>query len=91
MWLLSRGRRASRSIWRETEVVDVAGPAFAARTYLEQAELRRHLLRAAAGTELRDLADVGAGFGRMTPLLAVLLVSKWLPHPQMTSVGPYWG
>lgn len=51
-------------------MVDVAGPAFATRTYLEQAELRRHLLRAAAGTALRDLADVGAGFGRMTPVLA---------------------
>ena len=51
-------------------MVDVAGPAFAARTYLEQAEVRRHLRRAAAGAELRDLADVGAGFGRMTPVLA---------------------
>jgi SAM-dependent methyltransferase len=59
-----------RAVWSETEVVDVAGSAFAARCYLEQAEVRRYLRRAAEEIELRDLADVGCGFGRLTPVLA---------------------
>ena len=50
-------------------MVDVEGAAFAARTYLEQAEVRRYARMAGEQVVLRDLADVGCGFGRLTPVL----------------------
>lgn len=58
------------AVWQIAEVVDVDGPAFAARTYREQAELRRYLGLIASRIDIGRLADVGCGFGRLTPVLA---------------------
>lgn len=56
--------------WRLTEVVDVDAPAFALRTYLEQAEIRRYLARVTAGGRLARAAEVGCGYGRLLPVLS---------------------
>jgi len=56
--------------WRLADVVDVEAPAFALRTYLEQAEIRRTLARLAAGRRLARAAEVGCGYGRLLPVLA---------------------
>ncbi len=50
--------------------MDVGSAAFAARTYLEQRDLRRYLTQVAGETSLEAAADVGCGFGRLTPVLA---------------------
>ena len=55
--------------WREEEVVDASYPAFACRTYLEQRDVRRFLHRAACAVPVNSAADLGCGFGRMTPVL----------------------
>lgn len=56
--------------WRLADVVDADAPAFALRTYLEQAEIRRYLSRAAAGKRLRRAAELGCGYGRLLPVLS---------------------
>jgi len=56
--------------WRLADVVDADAPAFALRTYLEQAEVRRYLARAAAGRRLRRAAEAGCGYGRLLPVLS---------------------
>ena len=56
--------------WRLADVVDVEVPAFALRTYLEQAEVRRYLGRAAGGRTLARAAEVGCGYGRLLPVLS---------------------
>jgi len=56
--------------WTVRDVVDVDVPAFALRTYLEQAGVRRFLARAAGGRRLRAAAEVGCGYGRLLPVLA---------------------
>ena len=59
--------------WSDDEVVDVPVAAFALRTYLEQAEVRRYLdlvVRERGGERLLRACDLGAGFGRLTPVLA---------------------
>ncbi len=55
--------------WRLRDVVDVDFPAFALRTYLEQAGVRRFLERASGGRRLRTAAEVGCGYGRLLPVL----------------------
>jgi SAM-dependent methyltransferase len=60
---------ASWKPWSEAEVVDVGPSAFVVRTYLEQQTLRRYLEWVAAEIEIRDLADVGAGYGRLSLVL----------------------
>lgn len=52
------------------EVVDVDGPAFACRTYLEQREVRHYLRWIDDAHQRLALADIGCGFGRLTPVLA---------------------
>jgi SAM-dependent methyltransferase len=52
--------------WTEREVVDVGGPEFAVRTYVEQSDVRSYLARIG---RLAKAADVGAGYGRMCPVL----------------------
>ncbi|HUM01567.1 MAG TPA: class I SAM-dependent methyltransferase [Thermoanaerobaculia bacterium] len=56
--------------WTIRDVVDVDVPAFALRTYLEQAGVRRFLARASGGRRLRAAAEVGCGYGRLLPVLA---------------------
>ncbi len=56
--------------WHLADVVDADPPAFALRTYLEQAEVRRYLARAAAGRRLRRAAEAGCGYGRLLPVLS---------------------
>jgi SAM-dependent methyltransferase len=56
--------------WTLRDVVDVDYPAFALRTYLEQAGVRRLLARAAGGRRLEAAAEVGCGYGRLLPVLA---------------------
>jgi len=55
--------------WTLRDVVDVDFPAFALRTYLEQAGVRRFLSKAAAGRRLSAAAEVGCGYGRLLPVL----------------------
>lgn len=71
-----RGRRHDRVAeaaealpWSEKDVVDVSMPAFALRTYLEQTEIRKYAKRAADELSMRSACDLGAGFGRLTPVL----------------------
>lgn len=55
--------------WTFQHVVDVAYPAFAARTYLEHADVRAYLARASARRPVRRACEVGCGYGRMTVVL----------------------
>jgi SAM-dependent methyltransferase len=55
--------------WTSAEVVDVTGPEFAVRTYIEQSEVRRYLQRIAEREPLQQICDIGAGYGRMCLVL----------------------
>ena len=55
--------------WTVRDVVDAEAPAFALRTYLEQAGVRRFLARASRGQRLGAAAEVGCGYGRLLPVL----------------------
>ena len=55
--------------WQPEHVVDVRDAAFAARTYREHADVRALCAQAAGRTRVRAAADVGCGYGRMTPVL----------------------
>jgi SAM-dependent methyltransferase len=62
-------RVANHAPWQPEHVVDVRDAAFAARTYLEQRAVRDLLAAALGGARVRAAAEVGAGYGRMTPVL----------------------
>jgi SAM-dependent methyltransferase len=55
--------------WTPSEVVDVAGPNLVVRTYIEQEDVRRHLRAVSERRPLHAVADVGAGYGRMSLVL----------------------
>ena len=59
----------SRHSWRFDEVSDISGAASALRNYLEQRDVRRCLEAAAKERAIRSAADVGCGYGRLTPVL----------------------
>jgi SAM-dependent methyltransferase len=61
---------SSRKTWTPGDVVDVSGPPALLRNYLEQRDVRRFLLQAAASGPIARAYDVGCGFGRLTPVLA---------------------
>jgi SAM-dependent methyltransferase len=61
---------SQRHHWSVSEVSDVSGPAALLRNYLEQQDLRRCLRAAAERRPLRAAADVGCGYGRLTPVLS---------------------
>jgi SAM-dependent methyltransferase len=58
-----------RSVWEERDVTNVAGAEFAARTYIEQLDVRRYLARIVSDGNIHHVCDVGAGYGRLTPVL----------------------
>ena len=58
------------AVWTAEDVCGLGLPEHSLRTYLEQTDLRLCLQHAAELFPLRRLADVGAGFGRLTPVLA---------------------
>jgi SAM-dependent methyltransferase len=60
----------SRHGWRFEEVSDISGPASALRNYREQSGVRRCLEAAAREAPIRAAADVGCGYGRLTPVLS---------------------
>ncbi len=72
---------------------DVAGgislPDHTIRTYIEQSGVRKHLARAAREIELRDGCDVGAGFGRLVPVLGEFCqrVVAFEREPQLVEIG----
>jgi SAM-dependent methyltransferase len=74
--LLSRLSRVEPAVparwqsWTDTDVVDVGPGAFAARTYLEQRDVRRYLSRITDEQRLSAAADVGCGYGRLSPVLS---------------------
>jgi SAM-dependent methyltransferase len=55
--------------WTFQHVVDVSYPAFAARTYLEHADVRAYLTRASTRRPIARACEVGCGYGRMTVVL----------------------
>jgi len=59
-----------RTIWQQRHVVDVRDAAFAARTYLEQADVRALLRRATGAGRSGVACDVGSGYGRMSVVLS---------------------
>ena len=58
-----------RKTWTPSDVVDVSGPSALLRNYLEQRDVRAYLQRAAGDAPIRRAYDIGAGFGRLTPVL----------------------
>lgn len=56
--------------WLEEEVTDVFGAKFIIRTYIEQADLRRYLTHISALIQLDHACDIGAGYGRLSPVLS---------------------
>src|SRR6478752_8324521 len=58
-----------RKTWTPSDVVDVSGPSALLRNYLEQRDVRAYLQRAAGHAPIRRAYDIGAGFGRLTPVL----------------------
>jgi SAM-dependent methyltransferase len=64
-----RSRNLARHTWLVGDVVD-AGPAeFASRIYLEHKEVRKYLGHVGNTLALRTICDIGAGYGRMSPVL----------------------
>lgn len=61
---------SSHVTWQAEDVVDARGAAFARRTYLEQADVRSFLAQVAASRRLATACEIGAGYGRMTTVLA---------------------
>ncbi len=60
----------SEQRWSVEQVVDASTPATVVRSYLEQAAVRRYLEHASAQLDLACAADVGAGYGRLSLVLA---------------------
>jgi SAM-dependent methyltransferase len=58
-----------RKVWQHQHVVDATGPSYALRTYLEQSDIRSWLKHISHTVEIRSAADIGAGYGRLTPVL----------------------
>jgi SAM-dependent methyltransferase len=71
MGLFSRRTSVARRrlIWQPEHVVNASGAAFAARTYLEQTDVRQMLSHVAGEVKVAAACEVGAGFGRMTVVL----------------------
>jgi SAM-dependent methyltransferase len=61
--------RTRRAVWRPEHVVNVRDAAYAARTYIEQRDVRELLVRVAGGSRSGAACEVGAGYGRMTVVL----------------------
>ncbi len=59
----------TRHRWTADEVVNVGGPEFILRTYVEQSDVRRYLAQVSAETPMTTVCDIGAGYGRMCPVL----------------------
>jgi SAM-dependent methyltransferase len=55
--------------WDEHNVVDVTGAELIFRTYVEHSDLRNYLKWIESRTNLTSSCDVGAGYGRMCPVL----------------------
>jgi SAM-dependent methyltransferase len=55
--------------WTFDDVVDVNYPAFALRTYLEQADVRAYLRRISASRRIESACEIGCGDGRITVVL----------------------
>ena len=64
-----------RVVWQQEHVVDVRDAAFAARTWIEQRDLRIVLAGVLEGRVVDRAAEVGSGFGRMTPVLTEFAAS----------------
>lgn len=60
---------SSRYRWMEEDVVDAGPAAFAVRTYLDQRAVRQQLRWLNGRTPLRVACDLGAGYGRLSPVL----------------------
>ncbi|HEU4321595.1 MAG TPA: class I SAM-dependent methyltransferase [Roseiflexaceae bacterium] len=60
----------SEQRWSVEQVVDASTPATVVRSYLEQAAVRRYLEYASARLNLGCAADIGAGYGRLSLVLA---------------------
>ena len=56
--------------WTYEAVIDAVGPEALCRTYLEQRDVRIYLQEITKKRTLREAADIGSGFGRMTPVLS---------------------
>jgi SAM-dependent methyltransferase len=91
-WLRRAGRDEidgpSWRQWSQEDVVDAGAAEFVVRTYLEQEAVRRHLRRAAAQMEIGSLADVGAGYGRLSLVLQEFgRVVAFEREPEFVSAG----
>ena len=58
------------SDWTVADVSNVSGPDLLARTYIEQRDVRRHVEGYLVDGSCARACDVGAGYGRMTVVLA---------------------
>jgi SAM-dependent methyltransferase len=63
---MSRDRKKT---WRHEYVVDANVSDFALRTYLEQFDIRHWLTQVSYEIDIVQACDVGAGYGRLTPVL----------------------
>lgn len=60
---------SNRAEWTEDIVSNVTGAEYAARMYLEQADVRRYLAQASLDRSLGRACEIGAGYARLTPIL----------------------
>jgi len=68
---------SARHKWTLEEVVDSVGPGAILRNYVEQRDVRACLLAAAVHGPIRRAADVGCGYGRLTPVLSEVASEVW--------------
>ncbi|NAS22087.1 methyltransferase domain-containing protein [Herbidospora sp. NEAU-GS84] len=61
--------------WQDNQVVDVGPAEFASRMYREQTELRRYLRGLRGKGAMPRICDIGAGYGRISPVL-----QEFSPH-----------
>lgn len=60
----------NEGVWKPQHVVDVRDAAFAARTYYEHRDLRTILSSCLEKASIQSACELGAGFGRITPVLS---------------------
>lgn len=82
-------RVSKRDPWIESEVVDGSIATRLARTYIEHSDVRRYLSRIAEHHNISVSTDIGAGYGRMLPVLHEFAekVVAWEREPALADLA----
>jgi len=62
-------KTTSHYSWTYADITDVSGPALAVRNYYETRDLKKCLNKVSEGITIKNAADIGAGYGRLSLVL----------------------